>query len=401
MKAGRILIVENDPLWQELLQDPLQHDYDLTVVSNKAEAEAALEAARATNQPFQVVTVDIGLTANASSLDGEEILAVINQYHRYTKCIVVSGHDQVGTTRLRNYFKQFDVFDYMAKANFDLERFRQIIDAAFDFHGYRLIEELGRGGMGIVYRAADPRHDNRPVALKVLHNNTSLSPELLDRRLARFRQEVEAIRRLVHPNIVAVYDYVITEAPSGQAFFVMEYLAGITLEKKLARQATLPPEEARSITSQLCHALAYAHGQGIIHRDIKPSNIILLEDGQIKITDFGIAKILNTEANLTHTEEVVGTLDYMPPEQIFRAKEVDPRVDVYATGAILYEMLSSQKPYADPLDKLHSDPTPLPHCGSPLTDHLAEVAMKALARSADERYQSAEAMAAALSGSFD
>lgn len=396
MKAGRILIVENDPLWQELLQDPLQAEYELTVVSDKEDAETALTAAIEARQPYNVVTVDIGLTANAQALEGEDILALIRNHHPQTKCIVVSGHDEVGTTKLRNYFKQFEVFDYVAKADFDLGKFKQIIDDAFEFHGYRLLEEVGRGGMGVVYKAADPQNDQQLVALKVLHHDSNLSLEMNQRRMARFQQEVEAIQRLAHPNIVTIYDYLVVEAVTAQAFLVMEYLDGITLEVKLSSGQNLIPEQAYSISLQLCEALAYAHNQGVIHRDIKPSNIILINDEHIKITDFGIAKLMNSNIALTHTEEIIGTLDYMPPEQIFRAKEVDQRVDIYATGAILYEMLAGQKPYADPLDKLYSDPQPLLELNPSLPPPLVTVTMTALARSAEERYQTAAQMIEAL-----
>jgi CheY-like chemotaxis protein len=228
---GKILIVEDDPLWQEFLQEPLADEYALTVVSNRGEAKEALDRAQAAGEPFRVVTVDIGLDRQTPSLqDGEDILAFVRQHHRGTKCIVVTGHESVSTTRLRDYFKQFEVFDYIGKADFDLVRFKQIVDKVFYFHGYRLLAELGRGGMGTVYKALDLANDRRIVALKVLHQDPRLLPDDLARHLARFSQEVETIRRLAHPNIVTLYDYVTVEEPDSQVFFVMEYLPGPTLE---------------------------------------------------------------------------------------------------------------------------------------------------------------------------
>jgi serine/threonine protein kinase len=396
MKAGRILIVENDPLWQEFLQDPLTEEYFLTVVSNRAEAEQALNEAKTAGNPFNVVTVDIGLEHDVSALDGENILALVSQHHRNTKCIVVSGHHSVGTTKLRNYFKKFDVFDYVGKADFDLLHFKQVIDDAFLFHGYRILQVLGRGGMGTVYKALDPEHDNRIVALKVLHSGSGLSPEAAVRRIARFAQEVETIRRLEHPYIVKVYDYLAVEEAEGQAFFVMEYLDGLTLEAVLARDEALSQETILHLGIQLGEALAYAHQQQIVHRDVKPSNVMLLPNNQIKITDFGIAKVLDTSSSLTKTEEIIGTLDYMPPEQILHTKEVDHRVDIYATGVMLFEMLGRQKPYSDPLLKLQFAPTPLREINPAVPVALAEVVMKTLAQNADERYQSAAGLAEAL-----
>ena len=333
MKAGKILIVENDPLWQEFLQEPLVDDYYLTIAANRVEAERALQRAQAEGHPFNVVTVDIGLEHDVAAVDGEDILALVSQHHHQTKCIVVSGHHSVGTTKLRNYFKQFNVFDYVSKADFDLTHFKEVVDGAFFFHGYRLLEEVGQGGMGTVYKALDSNQDNQVVALKILHSGSGLSPEVAARRIARFAQEVETIRRLIHPNIVKIFDYVAMEEAEGHTFFAMEYLDGPSLEKLLAQNPFPSLELVYAVTLQLCDALAYAHSQQVIHRDVKPANIMVAADNQIKVTDFGIAKIMGTSASLTRTEEIVGTLDYMPPEQILYTKEIDQRVDIYATGS--------------------------------------------------------------------
>ncbi len=396
MKLGRILIVENDPLWQEFLQDPLQDEYLLTVVSNRAEAEKALREAKLSGTPYDVVTVDIGLEQDNVALDGEHILALVNKYHRKTKCIVVSGHHDVSTTRLRNYFKKFDVYDYVGKADFDLIQYKQIIDSAFLFHGYRLLQEVGRGGMGIVYKALDPHHDNRTVALKVLHPMSGLSPEEIVRRMARFVQEIEASRRLEHPNIVKMFDYVALEELDGQAFFIMEFLDGSTLENVLKQKQMLSLPQILHIIAQLCDALTYAHQRQVVHRDIKPSNIMLLAEDRVKITDFGIAKVLDAGASLTKTEEIVGTLDYMPPEQILHTKEIDHRVDIYAVGVILYELLSQTSPYPDPMHKLMNDPPPLHQVNPQVSSKLSEIVMRSLARDPNERFQNISQFADAL-----
>jgi serine/threonine protein kinase len=392
MKAGKILIIEDDPLWQEFLQEPLGDDYFLTVASTKAEARAALDQARAANEPFHLATVDIGLTGDIPSLEGEDILAFVHQHHKGLKCIVVTGHESVNTTRLRNYFKDFAVFDYVGKEDFDLNRFKQIVDRAFDFHGYRLLAELGRGGMSAVYQALDYQNGHRLVALKVLHQDPRLSPEEAARHLARFAQEAETVQRLNHPHIVTVYTCAVTPDAAGEVFLVMEYLPGQTLEKILSHHEKLPISQIIKLGQQLCDGLAYAHSRQVIHRDIKPSNLMLLPEGSLKITDFGIAKVKDTTMSLTLSEEIFGTLDYMPPEQILNTKDVDHRVDIYAAGAVLYELVAGQKPYTDPLQKLQQDSLPLP----PSLGQLAPVIMQALARSPADRFQSAQAMAEAL-----
>ena len=397
MEVGKILIVEDDALWQGFLRVSLETEYALTIVSDKAEAKEVLNAARTMGEPFNLVTVDIALDQDQPQLEGgEDILAFVNKHHPGTKCIVVTGHSGVDNTKLRNYFKEFDVFDYIDKSNFDLTRFKQIVDRVFYFHGYRLLTELGRGGMGVVYKALDAQNDNRLVAIKVLHADPRLSAEEATRRLARFDQEAETIRRLTHPNIVVVYEYRSVKAPEDQTFLVMEYLSGQTLETLLTPEKKAPLPQVVAIGKQLCEALAYAHTQQVIHRDIKPSNIMLMPEGHIKITDFGIAKVMDRNMALTKSEEIVGTLDYMPPEQILYTKEVDHRVDIYAAGAVLYELLAGQKPYADPLLKLQQDPVLLQTIAPTLPAKLISVIMRALARDPDQRYQTAAEMAEAL-----
>ena len=376
MYAGNILIVEDDPLWQSFLQEPLENEYSVTIVSSELRAKEALEQAISSGKPFDVVTVDIGLKKDGSITEGEHLLAFVSKHHRRTKCIVVTGHARVDTSRLRDYFKLFDVFDFVGKSEFDAARFKEIVDKAFYFHGYRILAELGRGGMGTVYKARDPGSNNRLVALKVLHSFPDQSAEILAHRLARFALEVETARRLSHASIVKVYDYTVIDDVSLPSFFVMEYLDGQTLDAYLNEGAGLSPQQVIVLGLQLCEALAYAHSQNVIHRDVKPSNIFVLENLRLKITDFGIAKVIDTDASLTKTEEMVGTPDYMPPEQILMAKDVDHRVDIYAAGVVLYELLSGQKPFSEAARKLQNDPTPLQEIQPNLPPWLAAVIMK-------------------------
>jgi serine/threonine protein kinase len=395
MRANKILIVEDDPLWQNFLQEALEADYTLTVVATREEAKIALDRAKEAGAPFDLVTVDIGLENDAPTLDGEALLTYVNQHHR-TKCIVVTGHHSVGMSKLRSYFREFEVFDFVGKAEFDIVQFKEIVNRAFYLHGFRILAEMGRGGMGTVYKALDPRRNNQIVALKVLHHDNRLTEGEQQRRLARFRQEIETACRLQHPNIVTVLDYAVNQGTKDQLYFVMEFLDGQTLQEILATFTQLPQNQILSIGRQLCEALAYAHAQQVIHRDIKPSNIILLTNGDAKLTDFGIAKVLDAEVALTRTEDIVGTLEYMPPEQILNAKAADARVDIYAVGAVLYELLSGQRLYADPLQKLQHNPRPLRQVSPHLPAWLSAAIMKALAREPDKRFQSAQEMAQAL-----
>lgn len=396
MKLGKILILEDDPLWQAFLQDPLAAEYDLTIVANTEEAKVALDVAKDKGLPFNLVTVDIGLDEANKSFEGEDILAFVSQYHPTTKCIVVTGHQKVGTSKLRDYFKKFDVLDFIGKDEFDMVQFKEMVDKIFYFHQYRILAEVGRGGMGTVYKALDGAHDNRLVALKVLHRNLGLKPTEALRRLARFEQEVETIRKLNHPNIVIIYDYFIADQTEGQVFFVMEFLDGQTLDEVLSEEIHLSPAEVVRIGLQLCDGLAYAHDHQVVHRDIKPSNIIRMKNQQVKITDFGIAKALDSTSTLTRTEEIIGTLDYMPPEQIMDTKTVDQRADIYATGAVLYELLGGRRPYEDGLLKLYADPKPLQEINPTVPPEFVNIVMKAMARQTTDRYQTAAEMAQAL-----
>lgn len=201
------------------------------------------------------------------------------------------------------------------------------------------IEELlGRGGMGAVYRARQKSLD-RPVALKILPPEIASRPGFAD----RFAREAQALARLSHPNIVTVFDF----GQSGPyAFLVMEHIDGVNLRQVLS-DGHLTPEEALGIVPQLCDALQFAHGYGVVHRDIKPENILLDTRGHVKIADFGLAKLAGETGDrldLTGTATVVGTMYYMAPEQVEHPGRVDHRADIYSLGVVFYEMLTGELP---------------------------------------------------------
>ncbi|MDQ3516693.1 MAG: protein kinase, partial [Gemmatimonadota bacterium] len=256
---------------------------------------------------------------------------------------------------------------------------------------YRVIDKLGGGGMGIVYRARDERLD-RDVALKFLPPHLS-SDEAAKKR---FMVEARAAASLEHPNICTVHE--IGETPDGQLYIVMGCYEGETLDKRIAR-SPLPVSDAVRIASEVARGLAKAHERGIVHRDIKPANIMLTDDGVVKILDFGIAKRSNM--GLTQTGSAVGTLAYMSPEQAF-GDPVDHRTDIWALGVVLHEMLTGGRPFSGPGEQavlfsmLTQDVEPVAGLRPDVPPALDAVLCRALAKKAVARFGSAQEMLGAL-----
>src|ERR687891_1926310 len=234
---------------------------------------------------------------------------------------------------------------------------------------YRIINQIGKGGMANVYKAYQPSVD-RYVAIKVLPSQLAESREFA----TRFHQEARIIARLEHPHILPVFDY---GESDGIAYFVMRYLEAGTLKDKMVAHRPLPLNEIDRIFTQLTDALSYAHGFGIVHRDLKPANALIDSRGNIFLTDFGIAKLLESASpRLTQTDAIMGPPAYISPEQA-QAEKVDQRSDIYSLGIILYEMVTGRVPYtADtPLAvilKHVSDPLPLPSSIKPDVPEVIE-----------------------------
>ncbi len=205
---------------------------------------------------------------------------------------------------------------------------------------YEIDSELGRGAMGVVYRARDPRID-RTVAIKTV-SLLGLEPDAEQEYRERFVVEARAAGRLSHPRIVTIFD--VAEDPyTLTPYIVMEYVSGRSLEEVLCTEnGILPLDTALQVTQELAEALDYAHAQGIVHRDVKPSNIIVAEDGHPKIADFGIAKL--NAPDLPQTGRTLGTPAYMSPEQL-RGDPVDGRSDLFSLGVILYQLLTRHRPF--------------------------------------------------------
>ncbi len=257
-----------------------------------------------------------------------------------------------------------------------------------------LLQELGRGGMGVVYCARHVRLE-AIVALKILRNASAASA--VD--LARFRAEATSAARLAHPNIVPVYDVGVHE---GQPYFIMRIINGQSLARRLA-DGPIPAREAASLLAPIARAMDYAHRHGVLHRDLKPSNILLDEDGIPHVADFGLAKRLDVDLDLTSSGAIVGTPGYMAPEQVGIGRgRIGPASDVYSLGAILYQMLTGRPPFqaATAIDTvflvLEQDPLP-PRLLNPRVDRdLEMISLKCLQKPADLRYSTAAGLASDL-----
>ncbi|MBZ5542161.1 MAG: serine/threonine protein kinase [Acidobacteriia bacterium] len=254
---------------------------------------------------------------------------------------------------------------------------------------YEVIAELGRGAMGIVYKAQDPTI-GRLVAIKVLSLDAPTDVGVPDARDI-FMREARAAGRLSHPGIVTIHD-ALEDPESRSSYIVMEFIPGKTLESILLDSPSLGAERAFNIIRQIAEALDYAHQNQIIHRDLKPANILVTEDGRIKITDFGIAKIVARES-ASRTVAIMGTPSYMSPEQI-TGGELDSRADLFSMGILFYLMLTGQKPFAGDtvavmFKIVHEDPVLPSRLNPQLTPGLDYVVLRSLAKDRAKRYSSA------------
>ncbi len=253
----------------------------------------------------------------------------------------------------------------------------------YRFGPYRIEEEIGRGGQAVVYRAS--REGSAATALKVLPAEVGDDPTVR----ARLAREVEAVRGLRHPSIVAVED---AGEVDGQLFLCMPLVEGVTLEQAIRAEGGLDPVRAVAILRRVATALGHAHAHGVVHRDVKPANVLLGRDGQAYLTDFGLAQVAEA-ARLTRTGVWVGTLDYIAPEQLL-AQKVGPGADVYALAAVAYETLAGRPPFVrhntNDLIQAHLNDAPRPP--SALRRSLAPAdapLARGLAKSPDERHASA------------
>jgi serine/threonine-protein kinase len=257
---------------------------------------------------------------------------------------------------------------------------------------YEIERELAHGGMAEVYLARDQLL-NRPVALKVLFPEYAREPSFVE----RFRREAQAAANLNHPNIVAIYDW---GQESGTYFIVMEYVEGRSLRDLMRAEGPLEGQHAAEITAEIAAALAFAHRTGLVHRDVKPGNVLLTRSGNVKVTDFGIARAGASDA-LTQTGSVMGTATYFSPEQA-QGQPVDGRSDVYSLGVVLYEMVTGAVPFtgdtpvAVAYKHVREDPEAPSHRNPEVPPDLEQIILTAMAKDPDARYQTADDMRADL-----
>jgi serine/threonine-protein kinase len=258
---------------------------------------------------------------------------------------------------------------------------------------YLVESELGRGGMATVFKGTDTVL-GRPVAVKVLSPQYAGDADFV----TRFRREAQSAARLNHPNLVSVYD---TGTDDGIHFIVMEYVDAKTLADYLAGGGRIMPERAIEIAEAVCDAVSMAHAHGIIHRDIKPANIMITSKGNVKVTDFGIARVISGADTIAQTAAVLGTASYLSPEQA-QSQPVDQRSDIYSLGVVLYEMVTGRPPFSGDSPVMVASkhvleqPTPPSKLNPDVAPALEAVIMKALSKNPDNRYQDADEMRADL-----
>ncbi len=258
---------------------------------------------------------------------------------------------------------------------------------------YRIIAQLGQGGMATVYKAYHASLD-RYVAIKVMHAAFKEDPTFL----GRFQREARVLAKLEHPNIVPVYDFADHQ---GQPYLVMKYVEGDTLKARMANGA-VSTDEILKVVDAVGAGLAYAHKQGVLHRDIKPSNVIITPDGQYYLSDFGLARIATAGESTLSQDTMLGTPNYISPEQAKGVSDLDGRTDVYSFGVLLYEMIVGRVPYSGdtPFAVIHDHiytPLPLPSAVNPnVPEPVERVLLKALAKERDDRFADASALVAAF-----
>src|SRR6478752_900711 len=262
---------------------------------------------------------------------------------------------------------------------------------------YRLEAKLGSGGMSTVYLALDTTLD-RQVAVKVMHREMSEQPE----QLARFRQEARAVAKISHPNVVSVID---AGEDGGHPYIVFEYVQGETLKQRISRVGALDTQEALAYAIEIARGLSVAHARNMVHRDIKPQNVLIDEEGRAKLTDFGISRQLE-QAGMTATGRVLGTTDYVAPEQAM-GHGADPRSDIYSLGVVLYEMLIGQVPcHADSqvgvaMKHVNEEMPDVQQRRPELSAAAALVVERATTKDPNERYQDVGEMIADLSTALE
>jgi serine/threonine protein kinase len=269
-----------------------------------------------------------------------------------------------------------------------------VLSPGSTFGGYQVESVVGLGGIGVLYRARQLRLD-RPVALKLVEASVARDPVVRE----RLRREARAVASLDHPNVVPLYE---AGEENGTVYIVTRWVDGTELGMLLHRDGALGPRRAAETAAQIAAALELAHEKGLVHRDVKPSNVIVTPEGHVYLTDFGLAKRAETAAGLTAGDQMLGTVDYVAPEQI-EGSEPDARSDIYSLGCVLYEMLAGEAPFAahkGGMAKMwaavNAEPQPISERRPDVPPALDEVMRRAMSKSPDERPTAAQFRATVL-----
>ena len=294
---------------------------------------------------------------------------------------LIQSHEQAGEFLQQSLTLQYD-------SDKDVYDIQGLVDPDVPYFGnYEVLGLVARGGMGVVYKARQA-NVNRTVALKTLLAGQLAS----ENEIQRFRREAEAAARLDHPNIVPIYE---VGEHNKIHFFSMGFVDGESLAQRLAR-GPFAPRQAAEFMEVVAAAVHYAHTKGVIHRDLKPANVLIDDTGQPRVTDFGLARQLDTEQRLTGSGQILGTPGYLAPEQAMANAEVTPATDVYALGAMLYELLTARPPFQadNPLETIqqtiNNDPVSPRLLNPKVPRDLDAIVLKALSKRPAHRYPSAE-----------
>jgi serine/threonine protein kinase len=263
-----------------------------------------------------------------------------------------------------------------------------VLSPGSTFGGYQVESVVGLGGIGVLYRARQLRLD-RPVALKLVDASVARDPVIRE----RLRREARAVASLDHPNVVPLYE---AGEEDGTVYIVTRWVDGTELGMLLHRDGVLAPRRAAETAAQIAAALELAHEKGLVHRDVKPSNVLVTPDGHVYLTDFGLAKRAETAAGLTAGDQMLGTVDYVAPEQI-EGSEPDARSDIYSLGCVLYEMLAGEAPFAahrGGMAKMwaavNGEPQPISERRSDVPPALEALMQRTMSKSPDDRPTAAQ-----------
>lgn len=403
---AKILIVDDNPYNLEVLSRRLERrGFQIICADNGKEALSLIRS-----QELDLVLLDIMMP----SMSGTEVLVEARKTFSKTALPIImvtsrgESEDVVDSLNLgaNDYvMKPIDFPVALARIQTQLSQKREVskisntkltysLNVGEYFGQYLIEQKVGQGGMGAVYKVHDPTLD-RIVALKVILPGH----ELTKAQVERFNREAKAIAKIKHPNIVTVYQ--IGETP--QHHFTMDFIEGMNLSR-LIKERALTVAQAVRLCSKIASALHTAHTKGIIHRDLKPSNIMIDSQNEPHLMDFGLAKMESESKSITLTGDILGTPEYMSPEQVDpHCGEVDTRCDLYSLGVILYEMLCWDPPFTGtPVrvlwQKLNQSPKPPKEHNPDLSPELGEICLKALAKMARERFQNALSMKEQLDG---